>query len=497
MNVIQLNFIGNEYDMDECRFTHDFNEENYIELEYYIDSNLKIEEILNDKKRYDSAVEYSIAFNKEYMDDDIFTDDLEKNAISYEEFINNPYEIYLVGNKETVIKYVKDNNLENIDKNVVMSFNDEHIGMDSIDTMQLLMDTFKNSNNLYINTEGNLKAPKLKDYYDTMTLVNNIVNEINDLDLSPLEKLMYLYDKVRDRYYILESEGEGLRSSRDLTSTILGENIVCEGFATIFNTIAEKLGLNSRPTSLDQVGSDIGHERNMVYVEDKKYKYKGFLFFDPTWDCKRSDDDNHFNKYQYFGLTFNEFAMSNYNNQLISEYNPIATASKKINKENKDFSDLSREEKSTINRLYRMLYDEYICNFTQLMFESKQVKLTSSESDIKKITIKCKDVINKFTNKLSLNQFIKLLYNVRKKEYYINPEKFPLSKEKIIEIVYNSRNIKEPDAETKLIAAFFGQTLQTPESIIDKSKIDKDINRVKVAKTLRNVLENKKQGRNL
>ena len=66
---------------------------------------------------------------------------------------------------------------------------------------------------------------------------------IKKLHLSPLETVLYVYDLVRERKYQEEGANECHTKSRDLTSVLLGDKIVCAGFVNLFNTILEKLDI--------------------------------------------------------------------------------------------------------------------------------------------------------------------------------------------------------------------------------------------------------------
>ena len=56
---------------------------------------------------------------------------------------------------------------------------------------------------------------------------------------------MYVYDLIRERVYTAENPEEEYFVSRDITSVLLGDKIVCVGFSNLFAAIIENLEFNS------------------------------------------------------------------------------------------------------------------------------------------------------------------------------------------------------------------------------------------------------------
>ena len=109
-----------------------------------------------------------------------------------------------------------------------------------------------------------------------MLAIDDIVAKINKYNLSPIEQIMYAYDLVRDRVYQLEDDGEDYSVSRDISSVLFGDKIVCVGFAEIFSKVLD--ALNIRNVLFTIVGRKSGHMRNAVYVNDSKYDIHGVFF---------------------------------------------------------------------------------------------------------------------------------------------------------------------------------------------------------------------------
>lgn len=172
----------------------------------------------------------------------------------------------------------------------------------------IIKEQYQHNSNIYFYIEGNTHPISLTDFEKTYNIINNIVSKIQKLNLSPLEQIMYVYDLVRDRVYKEELITEPPYISRDLTSVLLGDRIVCVGFTNFFNQILENLGITSKKDHLKSIDSnEPNHVRNIVYVYDKKYNIEGNYLFDLTLDCKDNIDDNtYLNSYRYFAKTKKE-----------------------------------------------------------------------------------------------------------------------------------------------------------------------------------------------
>ena len=85
------------------------------------------------------------------------------------------------------------------------------------------------TDNIYFQISGNDKIISFKEYKNTIEVINGIVEKIERCNFSPLEKIMYVYDLVRDKVYVEASENEDKMISRNLSSALLGNKIVCVG----------------------------------------------------------------------------------------------------------------------------------------------------------------------------------------------------------------------------------------------------------------------------
>ena len=103
---------------------------------------------------------------------------------------------------------------------------------------------FGNFPNILFNLIGNDEYVNLTQFDATINAINSIVNSIKRYDYSPAEQLLYAYDLIRNREYIMEEKSEPCYISRDLTSVLSGDKIVCLGYSNIFNAVINNLGIS-------------------------------------------------------------------------------------------------------------------------------------------------------------------------------------------------------------------------------------------------------------
>lgn len=160
----------------------------------------------------------------------------------------------------------------------------EDFGVENINEFNVYVDYQKNNSPILIST-----------VYKISCIINAVVEEINSYDLSPLEKIMFVYDRVKYRLY--EDDLDDINSSRDLDKVLNGDKIVCAGYSNLFTAVLTSLGINSIPV----IDLNIKHQRSLAYIKDAKYNIDGVYAFDPTWDKRKSKDDiNYIDRYDYF-----------------------------------------------------------------------------------------------------------------------------------------------------------------------------------------------------
>lgn len=107
-------------------------------------------------------------------------------------------------------------------------------------------------------------------------------------DLSPVEKVAYVYDILKTMRY-QESHQDNQRS-RNIHSIVTDGSIVCVGYAVFAEQLLKELGVTCMKvgiTCLSDEVDDVGHARNFVRVDDDKYNIHGLYAMDITWDSDK------------------------------------------------------------------------------------------------------------------------------------------------------------------------------------------------------------------
>ena len=486
-------------------------------------SDVSFDEIITNKKAINKAIK---TFNAEPFDKfgyakDIYEDDLEGyeidkkiheairqgNKTTGSKFLNSRYEIYINGLYDDVINFIN-NNLNINNKKIILSREDgAPFKISDNKAMDILVNKINNLKNIYVEAEGNDNVVSIISYRDTINYIDDIVNNIKKLDLSPIEQIMYAYDIVRDRKYKLETKKQDKSESRDLTPVILGNRIVCAGFAEIFDKVSEKLGFNSHIQRLNPIKKDShkGHERNVIYIKDDKYDIDGIYFFDATWDSKKNSTNNHFNSYRFFGMTLYDMLKIDYhsNNPLASEYSELINISNKIRPKLSELKnhDTTTFYKKMVEKLSELDTDDFLKlnHFSRRFFNTEVIspsKIFSytyhnannfDEENAKSID----KFLGMFNKKIPEDTFLKLVANVRIKEYYQFPDKFPLSTKKILDIAKKSGREIKISKENLILRCIFGENIKTSKEILKDEGIEKRISGVKLAKVLKLTLDKK------
>lgn len=124
--------------------------------------------------------------------------------------------------------------------------------------------------------------------------IEEVTTEINQADLSPIEKLMYAYIKISRRKYKSETKEEDSSISRSVFGVLNSDKIVCVGYAALLRTIVNQLGDENIQIFQNEI---VGHENIVVHIKDSKYGVEGYYVLDPCWDSFTASDEinlNHF-----------------------------------------------------------------------------------------------------------------------------------------------------------------------------------------------------------
>lgn len=193
---------------------------------------------------------------------------------------------------EEKISILKDRllQIDNLNKNFIVKF--------TIDKRSIFNKFFKDIkfNNIDLVINNDYYDYPYEEYLKEEEKLDELVKDIKDKNLSPMEKYLYVYNIVKN-YKPYKENHEDKDQSRYLRYIIDNEYMVCVGYANLLVTLLDKVGINAIEVS---IGTDIsydhgytqeektveiaGHKRAIVSIDDDKYNIHGLYITDPTWD---------------------------------------------------------------------------------------------------------------------------------------------------------------------------------------------------------------------
>ncbi len=114
------------------------------------------------------------------------------------------------------------------------------------------------------------------DYYKTL---------MEEYNLSPAEKVMFVYDLLKTWRYKEFEEDRNI--PRKISTIISTGNIVCVGYSTFATKLLQESGIKATEvnvTCINEDGTKGEHQRNFVRIDDEKYNIHGLFALDITWD---------------------------------------------------------------------------------------------------------------------------------------------------------------------------------------------------------------------
>ncbi len=484
-----------------------FSEENEFEmgvsaqdfgLNIYVDDEDTLEKQLKNRKSFD----YCMNAIAEYQ---ALTGDVNEEILKEIDYISEHFDNLLDSVEFIKLSFDELDNMEFIKKNPLVLSKKialrERLDITDYDKLMGLMNEYKEiADKVYVSLNGNANYVSLLNCYKTMNEIKKQADEIKKLGLSPMETIMYVYDQVRNRVYTFENEDESCFKSRDLSEVMFGDKIVCAGYANLFSGLFHYIGIDNLVVQLmDKNNPKIGHARNVIYVKDDKYGIDGVYYFDSTWDSKRKNEtDEYLYRYKYFAKT-RKFIDDDKHYDLEDSLCPMYSVDmdKKIKKIIQD------GEYDKLNRYYKSLnYMSRLVTHTSLIDPRTLIPglLWYGKFDKDELLTKFEEVFSKFNKEIPAETILKVFNNVRKIEYYQNPEYYPYSLEDMYKTCIRSNwqfADKYLDARAKIMQKVFGEEAKIDQ--IDNFKnyghesgLFKEIEQVRLTKVLKFVCDKKK-----
>ena len=266
-------------------------------------------------------------------------------------------------------------------------------------TLKKLDVTKYNKNNIVVDFEDSSELMSIPKLFNVCKDVKLYADKIANFNLSNLEKTMYVYDLVKERLY--KESKKDLGESRDIDKVIFGNHITCVGYARLMKSILSFLGINSKVV----VSKEKNHAMCLTYLKDKNYNIDGFFAFDPTSDSrKEKEKEEYINKYHFFAVPVSSMNKSIPIEELIKIDMPLDELL--ISLENKEDTITDSGIKNSIISFFKLMEDNF--DFDYLDNESKQYAYEKYDIFRRKL----------FNSHITIDDFIKALYKVRRLEYY-------------------------------------------------------------------------------
>lgn len=484
---------NNEFELYKYGVYLDCNNEYSITIG--INENDKFDEIMSTTGDLKKDVDFELQVLKDmgYLNDENKKRLLDIKNITEEEFKNIEY-IDVDIDLDSFEKIIKDSKIIGTKKIIFNEY--EEINLELLDRIKNIFNG--KTDNLYFNLIGNDgNNISFDDCYETYKRIEQIANHINKLDLSPIEKVMYAYDTVRERIYKEVKDGDNKNKSRNISSVVLGDEIVCVGYTRLLEYILNIFGIENKEVKLEsEIDEAHGHMANLVHIIDEKYDIDGYYYLDATADSKKSEDDKkYFYTYTYFAKTKEEVDklyhrytylidknFPVFEDTMIYEFEDIATQ--------KGIDEVREELVKSINYMFRIAKDTSV--ISKINYKNSYIQIPLK---IEKIVSDFEEIYEKFNQKIPAEKFLKILYNVRKYQYYENPEKYPFNMRTLLyTIAYSEWDFETNEPYKEMILTEREKYELRWKGLLEYNKrefIERDIDRIKLAKVLSKVYEKK------
>ena len=280
----------------------------------------------------------------------------------------------------------------------------------------------------YITIEEARNGKYLKDF----------IKKVKKLDLSPLETALFVYDFVREKPYLLEDESEDVKESRNIYSVLNNNNIVCAGYSRLYESIMNSLGINCCVLDLMSETYDIGHERNIIKIDDEKYNVHGIFYVDATVDNRCENDIHNFWLYNYDGFMkkqeyFDKLdAKYNYSKQQLHflDDHKLTDIEYIKNCLSYSISDMfkvfgNNMAESNKYNIEQMKVRDCLLHFIEYYYDDIYFDYEHPELLFDKYMELSDRIITDYNAKLNLSTFMRALIKVRYIENQIDPIKYP------------------------------------------------------------------------
>lgn len=368
------------------------------------------------------------------------------NYFSYgKSVINNASLITIVCKDEEKKDYIEDihrfleNNKDFYNKQVIVRHGIYEYEKEDYDKIKC----FDEHENVKFVMDNLTDARSSKEIGKTIEIINTIVDKVKQYNLSALERAMLAYDLLRTN--LAKTKNNDTKEEIEMNKFIDSFNEPADFYADVYSEILGKLDIRNL-TGKGEFYEDEERKYTIAFIEDEKYDIDGVYYFDLASDSLRNTKnslcsfpiESTKNDIHDTLLLYNGFAKTKADMETSGFLNYDYIFS--------DFDEsyidiLDEIDDKNISRIIPQIVMNInnISNFIDGKDLIKNQKDLENDEIREKVQDKLQEYISLFTNNITASDFLSILFEVRKVEYFENKEVYKLSTDLLKEILYNSR----------------------------------------------------------
>lgn len=212
----------------------------------------------------------------------------------------------------------------------------------------------------------------IDDFINMRNHINKMLNELKKFELSPLEKVLYVYDIIKDFYIINHKYMKEKKVTRFIHRIFKVNELNCQAYAALYSELLRELKIEATDFNLYSplveelfLTSD-NHARTMIHLIDNKYKIDGLFSADVVWDAIKKFKKNY--HYEFFLTRISnlkkQYSLDKFHNDIEILFSNISV------------NNLSEKEKQVYERLLNKnnVSDEDIKNLKKIMKNNISLK---------------------------------------------------------------------------------------------------------------------------
>lgn len=144
----------------------------------------------------------------------------------------------------------------------------------------------------------------IDDFINMRKHINKIIEPIQKCSLSPLEKVLYAYDIIKDFYIVNHKYMKEKKVSRLIHRIFKANELNCQAYPALYAQVLRELKIQASdyflysPLVEELFLTKDNHSRTMLHLVDEKYEIDGLFNTDVVWDAIKKMKKNY--HYEFF-----------------------------------------------------------------------------------------------------------------------------------------------------------------------------------------------------